>query len=78
MRTQEIAMNQRRYFSPKGAQRDSAPAQTPRNSSARTLRGNHAPQYAVGTPEHSALLDSVRREFPEIFDPGANVTRSPA
>jgi hypothetical protein len=72
MRPQEIAMTQRRYFSPKGAPRDSAPAETPHNSNPRTLRGNHVPQYAVGTPEHSALVDAVRREFPEIFDSQAN------
>jgi hypothetical protein len=37
-----------------------------------TLRANGASAYSIGTPEHSALVDAVRREFPEIFDSGPN------
>jgi hypothetical protein len=37
----------------------------------KTLRANGATRYTVGTPEHSALVDAVKREFPEIFDPSA-------
>ena len=72
MRPQEIVMTQGTYFPPEGTPRDSAPAETPRNSSPRTLRASRAPHYTVGTPEHSALVDAVRREFPEVFDPEAN------
>ena len=71
MRIQEIEMTQRRYFSPQGAPRAAVPAETPGNSTPRIPRGNHAPRYAVGSPEHVALMDAVRREFPEIFEAGA-------
>ena len=71
MRIQERVMTQQIYF-PTGGAPDSAPSETLRNSTPNTLRTNRVPQYAVGTPEHSALVDAVRREFPEVFDSGTN------
>jgi|HubBroStandDraft_1064217.scaffolds.fasta_scaffold135511_2 hypothetical protein len=34
--------------------------------------GPHQPlELAIGTPEHAALVAAIRREFPEVYDPGA-------
>jgi hypothetical protein len=65
-------MTQRTYFSPEGTPRDSAATEIPHNAGSMTLRVNGASGYAVGTPEHSALVDAVKREFPEVFAPQAN------
>lgn len=31
-------------------------------------RARGASEIAIGTPEHAALVEAVRREFPEIYD----------
>ena len=72
MRPQEIVMTQRTYFPPEGTPRDSAATEFPHNANPATLRTSGASGYAVGTPEHSALVDAVKHEFPEVFAPQAN------
>jgi hypothetical protein len=34
-------------------------------------RAHRAIALASGTPEQSALIAAIRREFPEVYDPGA-------
>jgi len=72
VRPQEIVVTQRRYIPPQGTPRDSVSSEAPHKSGSLTLRANGASAYSIGTPEHSALVDAVRREFPEIFDSGPN------
>jgi hypothetical protein len=71
MRPQEGLMTQQTYMPPLGTPRDSTAAKPHHSPDLKTLRANCVARYAVGTPEHAALVDAVKREFPEIFDPSA-------
>ena len=62
-------MTQRTFLPPKGTSRDSAATEFPHNAGPANSRTSGASGYAVGTPEHSALVDAVKREFPEVFAP---------
>ncbi|MGO9339413.1 MAG: hypothetical protein ACLPY1_18095 [Terracidiphilus sp.] len=72
MRSQEIEMKQGTYMPSESTSHDSDPAETPHTAHASAPHANGASEYGIGTPEHAELVDAVRREFPEIFDPGAN------
>ena len=40
-----------------------------RHATARDVLARHVLERTIGTPEHAALVEALRHDFPEIFDP---------
>jgi hypothetical protein len=48
---------------------DSCLEETEQQMTAEEAPTRHVLEYAVGTPEHAALVEALKREFPEIYSP---------
>jgi hypothetical protein len=52
---------------PAGSRIESDPSQMDQAGGARSLRAQDVQKIRLGMPEHAALLEALRREFPEIY-----------